>query len=42
MPHAERIISYEVGCAVVYDMIAMGAVVAGIVAYLLVRRYQDR
>lgn len=25
-----------------YDMIAMGAVVAGIVAYLLMRRYQDQ
>lgn len=25
-----------------YDMIAVGAVVAGIVAYLLMRRYQDQ
>ncbi len=25
-----------------YDMIAMGAIVSGIVAYLLMRRYQDQ
>lgn len=36
------LISRKVACNAVYDMIAMGAVVAGIVAYLLVRRYQDR
>ena len=26
---------------VMYDMIAVGAIVSGIVAYLLVRRYQE-
>lgn len=31
-PHSRRL----------YDMIAMGAVVAGIVGYLLMRRYQDQ